>query len=558
VALGRPFRYGATMPSTSVPPPAIDALPRQSVRDPDIWLLVVATLVLCVTGIQLLVFPFGRSIASHALLGRAILLGGAPARDVWIAQAPGIGLVHAAVQLTLGRSMMAFRTVETITVVGAVLAATRITKQWLGLERVGLIGGALFTLTYVQLEIDQTGQPEFFAGVLLLLALALCARDTAPRAQWAVAAFLGCLLGTVTVLVPSFALAALLFPRLFTHRIGAAELRDSRAWQLIGCMSLGFLLPLAGFALWLNAIGAIPVFWRDFLRPLMRLWFSQPLLGMLRHAFDLAGQALVNQSALISAGMLAAFTLGTQHEYERPAKRQVVNLIALLAAGLTLQSADSPGALSAVLPLNTLLAGIGIYKTWRRILPLGAAGAIAFWTTSVFLYQMRAPLHYAPGNFIKRSKTRLMYLTRQAPYRSQEMLEAELYSSGEYNLSSSRRVATVLKMRGLTNRSVWVTGYEPQLAWMLDGLPSYRFVEPVPALWSKATPQLNQRAANEASSLQTDTIVIPGPVTASDSIVRSGPRSSEDYAVTEVIDSSWRVYQRVRKPPAKDEEFCEP
>ena len=558
MALGRPFRYGAPMPSTSVPPPAIEALPRQSVRDPDLWLLVVATLVLCVTGIQLLVFPFGRSIAGDALLGRAILLGGAPTRDVWIAHAPGIGLVHAAVQLTLGHSMMAFRTVETIAVVGAVLAATRITKQWLGLERIGLISGALFTLTYVQLEIEQTGQPEFFAGVLLLLALALCAKETAPRAQWAVAVLLGCLLGTVTVLVPSFALAALVFPRLFTHRIGSAELRNSRAWQLIGCMSLGFLLPLAGVALWLNSIGAIAVFWRDFLRPLMRLWFSQPILGMLGHAFDLMMQAVLNQSALITAGMLATFTLGTQHEYERPARRQFLTLAVLLVAGLTLQSADSPGTLSAVLPLTTLLAGIGIYKTWRRILPLGAAGAIAFWTTSVFLYQMRAPLHYPPGEFIKRSKTRLLYLTRQAPYRSQEMLESELYSSNDYNLPSSRRVATVLRMRSLTNRSVWVAGNEPQLAWMLDGIPAYRFVEPVPALWTSATPQLTQRAINEAGTLQTDTIVITGPATAGDAIIRSGARSSEGYTVTDVIDSSWRVYQRVKKPPARDEEFCEP
>jgi len=394
--------------------------------------------------------------------------------------------------------------------------------------------------------------------VLLLLALAVCAKETAPRAQSAMAALLGCLLGTVTVLVPSFALAALVFPRLFTHRIGSAELRSLRAWQLIGCMSLGFLLPLAGVALWLNSTGAIPIFWRDFLRPLMRLWFSQPILGMLRHAFDLAMDATLNQSALITAGMLATFTLGTQHEYERAARRQILILAVLLVAGLTLQSADSPGTLSAVMPLTTLLAGIGIYKAWRRILPLGAAGAITFWTTSVFLYQMRAPLHYPPGDFIKRSKTRLMYLTRQGPYRSREMLEGELYGSSEYNLPSSRRVATVLKMRALTNRSVWVAGDEPQLAWMLDGIPSYRFVEPVPAQWTAATPQLAQRAINEARTVQADTIVLAGPATASDTIIRAGARSSEDYTVTEVIDSSWRVYQRVKKPPPRDEEFCEP
>jgi hypothetical protein len=138
------------------------------------------------------------------------------------------------------------------------------------------------------------------------------------------------------------------------------------------------------------------------------------------------------------------------------------------------------------------------------------------------------------------------------------MLESELYGSNEYNLPSTRRVATILRMRSLTNRSVWVAGNEPQLAWMLDGIPAYRFVEPVPALWNTTTPQLAQRAINESGSLQTDTVVIAGPATASDAIIRSGARSSEDYTVTDVIDSSWRVYQRVKKPPARDEEFCEP
>src|ERR1700690_4074124 len=75
------------MPSTSVPPPAIDALPRQAVRDPDYWLLVAAFLLLCVCSIQLLIFPFGRTQAAHALLGRAIVAGYMPVRDAWTADA---------------------------------------------------------------------------------------------------------------------------------------------------------------------------------------------------------------------------------------------------------------------------------------------------------------------------------------------------------------------------------------------------------------------------------------------------------------------------------------
>jgi hypothetical protein len=558
LAFGRPFRYGANMPSTSVPPPAIDALPRQSVRDPDFWLLAITTLALCASGIQLLVFPFGRSIASHALLGRAILLGGAPARDVWVAHAPGIGLLHAAVQTTLGHSMMAFRTLETLAVVAAVLAGTRITKQWVGLERAGLLGGALFTLTYVQLEVEYTGQPEFFAGVLLLLATALCAREPAPRSRWALAALVGCLLGTLTIFVPSFALVALAFPRLFTRRIGAAPLRPARAWQLIGCMAFGFVLPIALVACWLKASGAAPVFLRDYCRPLTQVWFSQSVIDLLAHAFTLALKAMLNQSALITAGLLATFVLGTLHEYERPARRELLVLFALLIMGLSLQNLDNPGALSAVLPFTALLAGVGIYKTWRRVLPLGAAGAVAFWTIAIFLFQMRAPLRYPPGTFVGRSKTRLLYLAGQASYRSREMLEAELYSVGDYNLASTRRVATSLKARSLTNRGVWVAANEPQLAWMLDGVPTYRFIEPLPSVWAAAAPELARRASDEANALASDYIVTAGTASAGEATVRSHARLSGDYALLEVIDNSWRVYQRVRKPLAAEDEFCDP
>jgi|GEM_PF-2662024 len=544
------------MPSTSVPPPAIDALPRQSARDPDFWLLAVAAVVLCASGIQLLVLPFGRSIASHALLGRTILLGGAPARDAWVTDAPGIGLLHAAVQATLGHSMMAFRTLETITLVGAVLAATRITKQWVGLERAGLLGGSLFTLTYVQLEIDHTGQPEFFAGVLLLLATALCARDTTPRSRWALAALLGCLLGTLTTLVPSLALAALFLPRLFIRRVGAAALPSWRVWQLTGCILVGFLLPLALVAYWLNATGAGPVFLRDYVRPLSQVWFSRSLIDWLGRAFGLALQAVLNQSALITAGLLATFTLGTMHEFERPARRGLLLLISLSLLALSLQGGDSPGELAAVLPFTTLLAGIGVYKTWRRVLSLGPAGAVAFWSMAVLLFQMRAPLQYPPGTFFSRSKTRLLYLAGQATYRSREMLEAELYSAGDYNLPSSRRIATWLRARALTNRTVWVAGNETQVAWMLEGLPAYRFIERPPAAWATAAPALAERATQEANALEPDYIVASAD--ASEAVIRSGWRPASDYPLLESMENAWRVYQRVHKPAPPPEEFCDP
>jgi hypothetical protein len=69
---------------------------------------------------------------------------------------------------------------------------------------------------------------------------------------------------------------------------------------------------------------------------------------------------------------------------------------------------------------------------------------------------------------------------------------------------------------------------------------------------------LARRAVNEAAALQPDTIVTEGPAAASDAIIRSSTRSREDYTVLEVVDSSWRTYQRVKQPASTDEAFCEP
>src|SRR5664279_3314757 len=359
------------MPSASVRPPAIDALPRQAVRDPDYWLLALAVLLLFACGIQLLIFPFGRSQASHALLGRAIVAGYLPVRDAWIAQAPGIGLLHARIQATLGRSMMAFRAVETIALVGAVLGATRITKRWVGLERAGLLGGTLFGLTYIQLEIEQTGQPEFFAGVLLLLAIALCSREPSPRSSRIIATLIGFLVGLVTLLVPCLAITVIPFAWLLAHReIGQSRHRTA-PWLIAGCVALGMFIPIVALVSWLSSQGAWAIFLRDWLEPLARLWLMPSVVDWASRSYHISYGAVLRQSALLSAGILAAFTLGTIHERESAGRQLLVSITVVAILGLVAQRDDTPGTLSVLLPLTSTLAGIGIYKTWRRVLTLG-------------------------------------------------------------------------------------------------------------------------------------------------------------------------------------------
>ena len=547
------------MPSTSVPPPAIDALPRQAVRDPDYWLLVVAFLLLFVCGIQLLIFPFGRTQAAHALLGRAIVAGTMPVRDAWVSDAPGIGLLHAAIQMTLGRSMMAFRAIETIAVVGTVLAATRITKRWVGLERAGLLGGTVFILTYVQLEIDQTGRPEFFAGVLLLHALALCSRDPSPRSSKLGATLLGLFLGLTVLLVPSLWVALFPFFWWLLRRGKSQSQRIIAPWVLVGCITSGFVVPPLGLALWIMARGIGPAFLYDWFLPTARLGLSASVIEWASLFYKLTVDAVLRQSALLSAGLLATFTLGTIHEHERSGRRLLLSIAVFVMIGLVAQRDDAPGALAAVLPITSTIAGIGIYKAWRRMLTLGAAGTVAFSITAILLFQMCSPVNYPPGRFLRRSKVRLLYLANLAPYRSREILESELYNSKDYSLTASRSLAATLRERSLSNRDVWFEGDEPQLAWLLDGVHKGRFLRPIPAALARVAPRLKLSADEGLSRTQPEVLVVAEQAPDSGKSTDLPSRAPAEYALLETQET-FRIYQRIHavKKPIEDPEFCDP
>ncbi len=63
------------MPSASVPPPAAEVLPRQHVRDPDVWLELLAWVTIAFSAAQILLFSFGRDQSIYATVADGILDG---------------------------------------------------------------------------------------------------------------------------------------------------------------------------------------------------------------------------------------------------------------------------------------------------------------------------------------------------------------------------------------------------------------------------------------------------------------------------------------------------
>jgi hypothetical protein len=298
---------------------------------------------------------------------------------------------------------------------------------------------------------------------------------------------------------------------------------------------------------------------RDWVIPTAHLWFSHSVIDWVSQLYDVAYNLVLRQSALLTAGILATFTLGTIHEHERAGRRLLILVAVAAIAGLALERDDSPGALSAAYPIAATIAGIGIYKAWRRMMAQGVAGTLAFAVTAILLFQMCHPVNYPPGGFLHRTTIRLLYLSGLAPYRSREMLESELYNSKDYSLTMSRRLAARLRERSLSNRDVRIDCDDPQLAWLLDDMPRWRFLRPVPGELARVAPQLKRRAEDEAEQTNPQVIVVADVSSDGQKAIALPQPMRLKYAPRESQDG-WTIMQRITASPKlpDDSEFCDP
>ena len=91
------------MPSSSLPPPAAEAVPRLSVRDPDVWLTGASWATIVLSALLILTFSFGRDQGIYALVGEGILRGEPPYKALWDFKPPGIFFVYSLSQGLFGK-----------------------------------------------------------------------------------------------------------------------------------------------------------------------------------------------------------------------------------------------------------------------------------------------------------------------------------------------------------------------------------------------------------------------------------------------------------------------
>src|SRR6187455_481019 len=169
------------MPSASVPPPVIEVLPAEQVRDPDLWIVAAAWATIVFAAVQILLFSFGRDQSIYALVASGLCDGKLPYRDVWDFKPPGIFLTYALSFAVFGESMVGPRLLEVLGLLGLVFAFRRLASVYFDSKNAGLLGGAVAALTQAELEFWHTGQPETFGTYFIVAALVLTSHPYARR-----------------------------------------------------------------------------------------------------------------------------------------------------------------------------------------------------------------------------------------------------------------------------------------------------------------------------------------------------------------------------------------
>jgi dolichyl-phosphate-mannose-protein mannosyltransferase len=479
------------MGTSSVRPPSAEVVPRLSIRDPDAWLSWVAWLLIALCAIQILTFSFGRDQSIYALVGEGLLHGKMPYRDLWDFKPPGIFFVYALARGLFGRGMVAIRVLEVAGMVASVFGFMRLAETFCGRRRAGLIGGAVAALIQAELEFWHTAQPEVFGGYLTLAALLLA--TSAPHPRRRVWAWLGTglLFGLAFLFKPPLGGGAFVCGAYLAKREQQRTDSTPRALLTMGIVGASAVLPILLCAAWFWLRGAWPALrWTlaEFTPGYTALgWQNRQAASMLYYALE---EAFFKFSALAAAGVIAMAAITPLHGREREGTFLVLGIIAIQLAGVAMQGKFFPYHYTASLQLIAFLAGLGLYKLWRRCVAGaggGFGGALAFMSFVVVVTTMRTASRDLPQDYSERAMMRLRYAFRRAPYKTRDAIDRDLSYVADFNLAADRDVALEVRSRTRSTDPIFVWGFEPAIYWFSERPPSSRFIYDVPqrSEWQK-------------------------------------------------------------------------
>jgi hypothetical protein len=468
------------MPSSSLPPPAAEVVPRLDIRDPDVWLRGIAWAVIIMAGLLILTFSFGRDQGIYALVGEGILEGKAPYRDLWDFKPPGVFFVYALAQGLFGKNMMAPRLLEVLALLGSVACMRRITGTLFDNKTVGLVGGAVAALIHVQFDFWHSAQPEDFGAFFTLLALVLTTEERRHQRTLVLLA-IGVLFGCAALLKPPLGGGALVCAAYLSKRERTRGASVPKSLMAALWVALGLALPVVLCLGWFVAKGAFKdLYWTlgEFTPGYTAIsWEGRRASDMLYYGIE---EAFFRFSALAAAGVIAAIAISPLFLREREGLFLLLGVIAMHLAGIAMQGKFFAYHYAATMPLIALFAGLGLYKLWRRCLTGGLGGAVAFFSFVAVAVPMRYAVRDLSQSFWERSAIRFHYLLQIPPYDSRETMDVELAAVADYSLAADREVARRLRERTEPHERVFVWGFDPAIYWLSDREPSSRFIYNVP------------------------------------------------------------------------------
>jgi hypothetical protein len=466
---------------------------RERVVDPDAFLTVLAWFTIALSCLQILLFSFGRDQSIYAVAADGILRGEMPYRDVWDFKPPGIFVLYALAQAVFGKTMMAPRLLEVAGLLSMVLAMMTLSEKLFGLRRVGLVGGAVAALIHAQLEFWHTGQPETFGAYFTVWALVVALAEPNRKRRWLRDAGVGVLFGCAFLLKPPLGGGALVVAA-YLARARFVE-TGSRWHGLVPVAVIGgaSLIPIFAIGLWFRARGAWDAMvWTlfEFTPGYTKLgWTDASAPEMFYWGFE---ELFFRFSALAAAGFFAALVMRPLHGREREGLFLLLGVISVHLAGIAMQGKFFQYHYGASLPLVAFLAGLGLYKLWRRLLAGGPGGILAFVAFVVVTASMRTAVRDL-GSFWERSITRISFALGGGAHESRELLDRDLYRVADYNLDANRQVAHELRHVVPEGRAVFVWGFEPGIYWMSERGHASRFIYDV----AQRVPWARERARRE-------------------------------------------------------------
>lgn len=501
------------------------------------WPVLVLIAVIVMLALPTLTYPLGRDQGEFATIGRGLLQGRIPYRDLWNPKPPAVFYLYAGAMNLLGQSTTALRALDHVLVPGMMLGlywiGVRLFRRWVGFWAAILFGVFYFTETFWTLT---QNDGLVLLPMILAVACVIEATHRAPRTSLALLYIAGALAGIVFWFKYPFALFIAFLGVVLWLRGTRVHSEDGKRSAAADRMNpvptssspitnhqplstyhqlsalFGLVTTGLGFALYLLAIGAMPELvesarvtsqytsltfnWAEFSALLTTaLGFRWSHWGLL---FVLVGIGFVQAASYrlpaISHQPSASSPI-TNHQPPTASHRTLITLLWLLTslAIMLIQAKAYDYHWLPMLPPLALLGGVGIEGIQKII--GGRDKSRPYSGTNeapqrLPLVAGRVPTARLFKGVVGVGLLAILVINlwgRAWPYLTGQIDQRTYYQgfqAGEFVASESLEVAEYLQARVAPGDSLTIWGFRPEIYYLSGLNPATRFIFQFPLVGS--------------------------------------------------------------------------